>query len=801
MRPTVRTIALVFLVGVVDAARGAPDACCLPDGSCLDGSPSACAAAGGETQGAGSNCATVSCVIYVDQAAVSGANNGANWADAYLSLSDALNSAVSGVARGRQVWVAEGTYVPDSTGLSDPRDATFDLPDGVGVFGGFPGAGRLPSSGDRDELTDRHPVAYRTTLSGDLNGDDHLSTPAGVFCYSGPGNAARPGCAGFDTDFDSDVDLSDLVTALGIGENCYHVVSASLVSDCVIDGFSIGGGNALLTEGGSCSSTFNGQGAGMYLGQDVELLVKDCVFIGNIADDGGGMYAHGQPTIRESVFTRNTARCVGGGVYGIKPNLVFLDTQFLNNQSLLSGGAMKLAGCTALVANTRFLGNESGNGGGVHADTCDTELINCVFSGNRGQDEAGGMEAFGGTTIIKNCTFSRNRSATYSVGGLDCHSETSCTVSNSILHGNIGSGPPPGVDEVHELYVPSASTDVTYSCCFNVSGSSYTGTGNITQPPGFVDSDGDDDVVGTWDDNVRLLLSLGGTSSPCIDAGSNSDVPSDLADLDDDGDTMESTPVDLDRLLRIADGDLDAVATVDMGAYELVAATANVTGGGTVTLNPGDVACDPSTVGDCNPTQDPLVEFENTSGTAGDVSAVEVGEPTHAVGGEFTAFGTTLVVETTLTDGDFVMTVAVPFEASDLPPGVSYSDVDLLWYDEAASLWKVAVCGNSSPPSSYCPPNPTGDRYVETVPTDSEPTLDALHARGLGKYGVFWDMVSGAGFVWANVDHATDFSAAYGEPVAADIPAVSHWGLVVMSLSVLVAGTLSVRRAWHLHSA
>jgi len=68
------------------------------------------------------------------------------------------------------------------------------------------------------------------------------------------------------------------------------------------------------------------------------------------------------------------------------------------------------------------------------------------------------------------------------------------------------------------------------------------GGGNIDSDPLFVDADGGDDIVGTGDDNVRLL-----PCSPCIDAGDNSVV---------------TVGIDLDGNERIVNG------TVDMGAYE-----------------------------------------------------------------------------------------------------------------------------------------------------------------------------------------------------------------------------------------
>ena len=64
--------------------------------------------------------------------------------------------------------------------------------------------------------------------------------------------------------------------------------------------------------------------------------------------------------------------------------------------------------------------------------------------------------------------------------------------------------------------------------------------------------------------------------SPAIDAADNTAVPADSADLDDDGDTDEPVPVDLDGNPRFVDdpdtpdtGNPDGInPIVDMGAFE-----------------------------------------------------------------------------------------------------------------------------------------------------------------------------------------------------------------------------------------
>jgi hypothetical protein len=77
--------------------------------------------------------------------------------------------------------------------------------------------------------------------------------------------------------------------------------------------------------------------------------------------------------------------------------------------------------------------------------------------------------------------------------------------------------------------------------------------GNIETNPNFVDANNPDPNLV----NLRLL-----SDSPCIDAGDNAALPPDTADLDDDGDTAEPIPFDLDGNDRVWNG------IVDMGAYE-----------------------------------------------------------------------------------------------------------------------------------------------------------------------------------------------------------------------------------------
>jgi len=151
-----------------------------------------------------------------------------------------------------------------------------------------------------------------------------------------------------------------------------------------------------------------------------------------------------------------------------------------------------------------------------------------MFIGNSAM-YGGGIDCSSSSPIITNCTIVGNLATGYGGGGIYC-GNSSPTVVNTILWNN----------SPDEIYLKQSSITVTYS---DVQGS-WSGVGNINADPMFVDADGADDVIGTEDDNLRLL-----PGSPCVDAGDNSAIPPSVA-------------TDLDGNPRIING------TVDMGAYE-----------------------------------------------------------------------------------------------------------------------------------------------------------------------------------------------------------------------------------------
>ncbi len=193
-----------------------------------------------------------------------GSGNCSSWANA-CTLQTALAQAVSG----DEIWVKAGVHYPGAAGN---RSATFTLKNGVALYGGF--AGTETARDQRDWQ------ANKTILSGDIDQND----------INDVGNFIAE-------------DWSHI-----LGENAYHVVTASSVNNTtVLDGF-------IITAGQADGDSPHSYGAGMY--NSGNPILMNITFSGNYADDfGGGMSNDfANPTLTNVTFSGNSAGYSGGGM-------------------------------------------------------------------------------------------------------------------------------------------------------------------------------------------------------------------------------------------------------------------------------------------------------------------------------------------------------------------------------------------------------------------------------------------------------------------------------------------------------
>ena len=382
-------------------------------------------------------------VVYVD-AGATGANDGSSWTDAYADLQAALDAAEASGGLIREIWVANGTYKPSKrTDPDDPRSATFQLIDGVALYGGF--AGSEASVDERDIDTNS------TVLSGDFNGDD------------------QPDFANY-------------------GENAYHVVTGIRVGGTTIfDGFTVTGGHtpgirALWSYGGgmflenaypeirNCTFTRNlserpvtnvawggGGGAALFLYQDQydpdlpplsvsrshftdnrsvgdggavliwgvyfagSIVFSECSFERNVGDGAFTAYFGSACILRSCVFSDNSTDGPGGAVYLSSGEALIQGCRFEGNSAGRGGAVAVYGGRAVTIRESLFLDNSAPNGyaGALHVyDAHKVELIDSEFRGNSADYAGGAQLDWNGSTTVRRCQFVNNVATSSDGGGL-----------------------------------------------------------------------------------------------------------------------------------------------------------------------------------------------------------------------------------------------------------------------------------------------------------------------------------------------------------------------------------------------
>jgi predicted outer membrane repeat protein len=264
-------------------------------------------------------------IIYVDRDAVAGDNTGMTWEHAYTDLQDALERASNCCAN--EIWVAEGTYKPTKT---SGRSISFDLFDGVAIYGGFDATETARSQRDW--------VNNVTTLSGDIEKpNDH-------------------------------------------NDNSYNVVKCADVNNAILDGFTITAGNAK-------GLIYNAFGGGLYCRDSSNITVRNCIISQNGAHSvwgyGGGICFKDSSnlTLTDCNLTDNTAP-YGGALFNISSETNINNCIFSGNSAVLGGGMYNLYEPSPTVSNCTFSNNLADYGGGMYSEDCSPTLTNCIFWGN-----------------------------------------------------------------------------------------------------------------------------------------------------------------------------------------------------------------------------------------------------------------------------------------------------------------------------------------------------------------------------------------------------------------------------------
>lgn len=240
--------------------------------------------------------------------------------------------------------MALGVYTP--TQHTD-RTATFQLPEGVALYGGF--------SGNETSLNDRNIASNPTILSGNI-GSKNLLTDNAYTVVTAKNVTTQTILDGFII---SD-GLSDAIGRTGesstSGAGLYNEAASPTIRNCTFTDNQAHWGAAM----------FNSAGA-----QKCSPVIVNCQFIQNKAlMDGGAIYNDGAdgrctPQIRNCHFEMNMAN-YGASIYNMVNNgetrPMVLSSTFVNNSSMVRGAGT--------------YDNRRGKG------ACETILTGCRFEDN-----------------------------------------------------------------------------------------------------------------------------------------------------------------------------------------------------------------------------------------------------------------------------------------------------------------------------------------------------------------------------------------------------------------------------------
>ena len=201
---------------------------------------------------------------------------------------------------------------------------------------------------------------------------------------------------------------------------------------------------------------FSDYGGGAIYNDEGSLTVADSLFTSNqaTAQHGGAVYQYGtssQGVISRSTFSSNSAEENGGAINN-DGDLVIEDCTFSGNTAddgSLGGGAIRNYSGTLEVTGSTFTGNQALWGGAIYMQSNETDhtVTNSTFTGNKGylagDTTNGGGGAFcvdGGTVTVTNCTVSGNTAGTAGLGGgfwVDDGGGVTVVLASSILSGNV----------------------------------------------------------------------------------------------------------------------------------------------------------------------------------------------------------------------------------------------------------------------------------------------------------------------------------------------------------------------------
>ena len=330
-----------------------------------------------------------------------GTMDGTSWANAMT-----LQSAIDGYASGDLLYLMKGSYTPTAkkadgmdVAMGQERDATYVLPSGIVLYGGFAGTETTHTARVMDEIHDDN----ATIIEGDIG-------------------TMRTNMAANNTD--------NIQRLFLLANNGTATLDGLVVARGHLDGLNNGGG--------------------LFGGTGTNITLRLCRFIGNAARTGGAVFVStgSTLTVTNSTFESNSARNGGGAIFVWEGGtLMATGSTFRENTTgnFQSGSAIYINSSaanasTGTISRCSFFENSATGAsfGTVYVFTGSTlHVSNSIFAGNT-MGSGAAVNSSGNGTFINNTVYGNTNRPSNSGAVSFSVSASTWLVANNIIYGNTG---------------------------------------------------------------------------------------------------------------------------------------------------------------------------------------------------------------------------------------------------------------------------------------------------------------------------------------------------------------------------
>lgn len=311
-----------------------------------------------------------------------------------------------------EILIAGGTYKPSNERTTtaavahDQRLCSFEVPQGVSIYGGFSGTEKYSSSSstDTDGFTN-----IGTEITGlNVDGDIEDILKARTYSDFNQNNIMEP------WELANQTILSGQINVSSTAQNAYHVVftsttAATTVDPVVLDGLTVMYGQTDDALSYATNEDEQGRGGGIY-SNGVTYTISRCRLLNNTAVRGGAVFVRnadlnlsgcilaGNKTVTNTAEGTTKLNSRGGAAYvsGIDKDVYLraVNTLWANNESAEEGGAIGTNFADGLttyhdpllyIMNNTFVRNKAVTNPVIYAHNGKSHIVNTLIWGNVGE--------------------------------------------------------------------------------------------------------------------------------------------------------------------------------------------------------------------------------------------------------------------------------------------------------------------------------------------------------------------------------------------------------------------------------